>query len=63
MTRLPIAPDAVADVAATAGVAPLTLVDMLRVVNTPGFDRWREQIRRTGGCSDPVHLQGWTITK
>ncbi|WP_413252959.1 replication initiation protein [Streptomyces brevispora] len=36
---------------------------MLRVANTHGFDRWQEQIRRTGGCSDPIHLQGWTITK
>ncbi|MFE5682683.1 replication initiator protein RepSA [Streptomyces sp. NPDC056512] len=63
MTRLPIAPAAVADVAALAGVAPLTLADMLRVANTPGFDRWQEQIRRTGGCSDPIHLQGWTVTK
>ncbi|MFI8311720.1 replication initiator protein RepSA [Streptomyces microflavus] len=63
MTRLPIAPAAVADVAAVVGVAPLTLADMLRVANTPGFDRWQEQVRRTGGCSDPIHLQGWTITK
>ncbi|MFD7442132.1 replication initiator protein RepSA [Streptomyces sp. NPDC059909] len=45
------------------GTDPLTLVDLLRVANTPGLDRWREQIRRTGGCSDPIHLQGWTITK
>lgn len=63
MTRLPIAPAAVSDVAAVAGVSPLTLVDMLRVANTPGFDRRQEQIRRTGGCSDPIHLQGWTVTK
>ncbi|MFD6298115.1 replication initiator protein RepSA [Streptomyces sp. NPDC060235] len=63
MTRLPIAPAAVADVSAAVGVAPLTLVDVLRVANTPGFDRWQEQIRRTGGCSDPIHLQGWTIAK
>nr|WP_309140489.1 replication initiator protein RepSA [Streptomyces sp. PKU-EA00015] len=41
----------------------MTVADLLRVANTPGFDRWREQIRRTGGCSDPIHLQGWTITK
>ncbi|MFE7772868.1 replication initiator protein RepSA [Streptomyces sp. NPDC057445] len=52
-----------ADTAAAVGVDPLTLADLLRVTSTPGFDRWREQIRRTGGCSDPIHLQGWTITK
>ncbi|NWF28334.1 replication initiation protein [Streptomyces sp. PKU-EA00015] len=45
------------------GQSPITVADLLRVANTPGFDRWREQIRRTGGCSDPIHLQGWTITK
>ena len=22
-----------------------------------------DQIRRTGGCSDPIHLTGWTLTK
>ncbi|MGW3622742.1 replication initiator protein RepSA [Streptomyces sp. NPDC000880] len=63
MTRLPVPPAAVADVAAAVGTDPLTLADLLRVASTPGFDRWQEQIRRTGGCSDPIHLQGWTITK
>ncbi|MFE0201177.1 replication initiator protein RepSA [[Kitasatospora] papulosa] len=60
---LPVAPAAVAGTAAAVGVDPLTLVDLLRVANQPGFERWREQVRRTGGCSDPIHLQGWTITK
>ncbi|WUC16728.1 replication initiation protein [Streptomyces sp. NBC_00564] len=36
---------------------------MLRVAGTPGFDRWQDQIKRTGGCSDPIHLTGWTLTK
>ncbi|MBQ0884497.1 replication initiation protein [Streptomyces sp. RM72] len=45
------------------GTDPLTLADLLRVANTPGFDRWREQIRRTGGCSNPIHLQGQTVTR
>ncbi|MBT1095746.1 replication initiation protein [Streptomyces sp. Tu102] len=36
---------------------------MLRVASSPGFDRWQDQIRRTGGCSDPIHLTGWSITK
>ncbi|MFC7992710.1 replication initiator protein RepSA [Streptomyces pilosus] len=45
------------------GTDPLTLADLLRVANTPGFDRWQEQIRRTGGCSNPIHLQGSTVTR
>ncbi|MET9136704.1 replication initiator protein RepSA [Streptomyces parvulus] len=45
------------------GTDPLTLADLLRVANTAGFDRWREQIRRTGGCSNPIHLQGSTVTR
>ncbi|MFE4048109.1 replication initiator protein RepSA [Streptomyces sp. YIM B13518] len=49
--------------AAAVGVHPLTLADLLRVANTPGFDRWQEQIRRTGGCSNPIHLQGSTVTR
>ena len=49
--------------AAFAGLDPAPLSDMLRVARTPGFDRWREQIHRTGGCSNPVHLQGWTLTR
>ncbi|WTX37506.1 replication initiation protein [Streptomyces sp. NBC_00658] len=36
---------------------------MLRVAGNPGFDRWQDQIKRTGGCSDPIHLTGWTLTK
>lgn len=24
----------------------------------PGFDRWREMIRSTGGCAEPIHLHG-----
>jgi hypothetical protein len=50
-------------VAAAVGADPLTLADLLRVANTPGFDRWQEQIRRTGGCSNPIHLQGSTVTR
>ncbi|MEV0090499.1 replication initiator protein RepSA [Streptomyces sp. NPDC050738] len=40
-----------------------TLGDLLRVASAPGFDRWREQIRKTGGCSNPIHLTGWTLTR
>ncbi|HEY9371721.1 replication initiator protein RepSA [Streptomyces sp.] len=49
--------------AAAVGTDPLTLADLLRVASTPGFDRWQEQVRRTGGCSDPIHLTGTTVTR
>lgn len=49
--------------APTAGIAPATLADALRVAGAPGFDRWQDQIRRTGGCSDPIHLVGSTVTR
>ncbi|WP_405688499.1 replication initiation protein [Streptomyces sp. NBC_01387] len=45
------------------GTDALTLADLLRVANTPGFDRWQEQVRRTGGCSNPIHLTGSTVTR
>ncbi|MFI9309056.1 replication initiator protein RepSA [Streptomyces triculaminicus] len=63
MTRLPVAPAAVADLAAAVGTDPLTLADMLRVASQPGYDRWQEQIKRTGGCANPIHLQGQTATR
>ncbi|ARX81801.1 replication initiator family protein [Streptomyces alboflavus] len=43
-----------------AGPDPATLTDALRVAGAPGFDRWHEQIRRTGGCADPIRLTGGT---
>nr|WP_279616747.1 replication initiator protein RepSA [Streptomyces curacoi] len=46
-----------------AGLDPVTLADMLRVAGDPGFDRWQDQIRRTGGCADPIHLRGWVVHK
>ncbi|MGW7606136.1 replication initiator protein RepSA [Streptomyces sp. NPDC054766] len=45
------------------GTDPLTLADLLRVANSPDFDRWQEQVRRTGGCSHPIRLQGQTVTR
>jgi hypothetical protein len=33
------------------------------VAGLPGFDRWQDQIKRTGGCADPVHLRGWVAHK
>ncbi|MCQ4043014.1 replication initiator protein RepSA [Streptantibioticus rubrisoli] len=50
------------DAATLAGLDPTTLQDLLRVAGQPGFDRWQEQIRRTGGCADPIHLVGYTKT-
>ncbi|MFF2506187.1 replication initiator protein RepSA [Streptomyces sp. NPDC058067] len=49
--------------ATLAGLDAATLGDMLRVAGSAHFDRWQEQIKRTGGCSDPIHLSGWSITK
>ncbi|MGI5375486.1 replication initiator protein RepSA [Streptomyces sp. CA-251387] len=46
-----------------AGLDPVTLSDALRVAGLPGFDRWQDQIRRTGGCADPIHLTGWVLHK
>lgn len=42
---------------------PITLGDLLRVASASDFDRWQDQVRRTGGCSDPIHLTGWSLTK
>jgi len=63
MTGFPVAPETLGDTASKLGTDPIILADLLRVANTPGFDRWQEQVRRTGGCSNPVHLQGWTHVK
>ncbi|WP_420037921.1 replication initiator protein RepSA [Streptomyces sp. cg28] len=52
-----------AGAAASLGTDPLTLADLLRVANAPGFDRWQDQVRRTGGCSNPIHLIGSTVTR
>ncbi|MEU3049979.1 replication initiator protein RepSA [Streptomyces sp. NPDC006984] len=51
------------DTVTAAGLDPATLDDVLRVAGSPGFDRWKDQIHRTGGCSDPIHLTGWTLAK
>ncbi|UQI48705.1 replication initiation protein [Streptomyces sp. HU2014] len=49
--------------ATPAGLAPATLSDLLKVAGQPGYHRWQEQIHRTGGCADPIHLSGWTVTE
>ncbi|MEU8938768.1 replication initiator protein RepSA [Streptomyces goshikiensis] len=48
---------------AQLGLDPALLSDMLRVAGAPGYSRWEDQVRRTGGCSDPIHITGWTVTK
>ncbi|WUB23491.1 replication initiation protein [Streptomyces chartreusis] len=45
-----------------AGLDAATLTDVLRVAASADFDRWQDQIRRTGGCSDPIRLTGGTKT-
>ncbi|MFI9820917.1 replication initiator protein RepSA [Streptomyces sp. NPDC052013] len=42
---------------------PTTLGDLLRVASAPDYTRWEDQVRRTGGCADPIHLTGWTLHK
>ncbi|MFF7972231.1 replication initiator protein RepSA [Streptomyces sp. NPDC007905] len=42
---------------------PTTLGDLLRVASAPDYARWEDQIRRTGGCADPIHLTGWVLHK
>jgi hypothetical protein len=63
VTAFPVAPEAVAGAAAAVDTDPVTLADLLRVASAPGFDRWQEQVRRTGGCSDPIHLSGASVTR
>jgi hypothetical protein len=48
--------------ATMAGLDPATLNDLLRLAGSTGFDRWQEQIHRTGGCADPIRLTGATKT-
>ncbi|MEV5932512.1 replication initiator protein RepSA [Streptomyces sp. NPDC052079] len=42
---------------------PATLSDLLRVASALDYHRWEDQIRRTGGCADPIHLRGWILHK
>ncbi|WEH39451.1 site-specific integrase [Streptomyces sp. AM 2-1-1] len=62
MTSFPVAPEAVAGSAASLSTDPLTLADLLRVANAPGFERWQEQVRRTGGC-DPRKVKPWSVDR
>ncbi|MFF9309530.1 replication initiator protein RepSA [Streptomyces sp. NPDC014748] len=42
---------------------PITLGDVLRVASASDYARWEDQVRRTGGCADPIHLTGWVLHK
>ncbi|MFJ4486050.1 replication initiator protein RepSA [Streptomyces longwoodensis] len=42
---------------------PTTLGDLLRVASASDYGRWADQVRRTGGCADPIHLRGWVLHK
>ncbi|MFF4041626.1 replication initiator protein RepSA [Streptomyces sp. NPDC001816] len=42
---------------------PTTLGDLLRVASASDYARWEDQVRRTGGCADPIHLTGWVLHK
>lgn len=45
-----------------AGLTPIEQ-DLIRIANLPGFPRWVEQIRATGGCEHPIYLSGSTVTR
>ena len=43
---------------AAFGFTDEDLAELLAVAQKPGYDRWREMVRSTGGCADPIHLVG-----
>lgn len=40
---------------------PEWLINLARVINDPGYDRWRSMVAATGGCAHPVHLAGESL--
>lgn len=34
------------------------IAELVTVASRPGYRRWREMVRSTGGCADPIHLTG-----
>jgi hypothetical protein len=52
----------VLDMAGRLRLVSETERDLIRLVHEPGFSRWRDQIRGTGGCARPVYLSGHTMT-
>ncbi|WP_406316658.1 replication initiation protein [Streptosporangium sp. NBC_01639] len=45
----------------TADQQPEWLVDLARLINDPGYDRWRSMVAATGGCAHPIHLAGESL--
>ncbi|MBO0729267.1 MAG: zinc finger-like domain-containing protein [Acidimicrobiaceae bacterium] len=43
---------------ATTAFTDDELADLVAVAGQPGYGRWREMVRSTGGCADPIHLTG-----
>ncbi|NUW39599.1 replication initiation protein [Nonomuraea rhodomycinica] len=37
------------------------MVDLARVVNSPGYRRWKAMVAAIGGCSHPIHLAGESL--
>ena len=42
----------------TAVFSDEELAELVAVARRPGYDRWRQMVRSTGGCADPIHLVG-----
>jgi hypothetical protein len=36
--------------------------DLIRLASEPGYARWLDQVRSTGGCAHPIYLAGRTTT-
>lgn len=37
------------------------MADLARLVNAPGYERWRSMVAAAGGCAHPVHLAGQSM--
>ncbi|MGI5486727.1 replication initiator [Microtetraspora malaysiensis] len=40
---------------------PEWMTDLIRVINAPGYTRWRTMVAATGGCAHPIHLAGESL--
>jgi hypothetical protein len=43
---------------AAVGFSPEEIAELVAVASEPGYWRWQEMVRSTGGCADPIHLTG-----
>ncbi|MGV9303821.1 replication initiator [Nonomuraea sp. NPDC003727] len=41
--------------------SPHTLAELIARLDDPDHERWAAQIRRTGGCRQPIHLRGHVL--